>query len=617
LSKIKTKTTVRDIKALDKAGDVTHRAKNAYIRTKEQAEQTQQHSHDNYVEYAEDKVNEGAETAAIKTGQTVMNQGKEAIRDIRGRHRLNKEAERTEAPGENAQGQASQPGRSAAPEARDVGNRKIYPRQTEYPMRHKTTSASNQSDLAKRRFVQSKMVRTTNTGGKTIKDTAKGTIKSAHKSIKTAGHTAKATIKTSQTAIKTATKTAKTTTKAAQRAVQAARAAARAAASTAKAGAKATAAIVKTVVAAVKGLITLIAAGGWVAVAIILVICLVGLILGSAFGIFYSGEDTGTSLTMPQVVSEINSGFQAKIDGKIKSLSSGGSYDEIKIIYEGDADGDSTNVNNWTDVLTVFAVKYTGESMEVVTITPEKVDELRNIFNDMNKLSTRTETKTEETTIVGDDGEEETITHTTLIIYVKINSLTYEEGAAAYGFTAEQNKIADELMSPSYYSLYAELIGVDLLGGVDLTKIISNLPVGTEGAEVVKVALTKLGAPYVMGAKGDKKFDCSGLAYWAINQVDRELGAKMYTNAAGQAKWCISNGKAVGRSELQPGDLIFWQNLSCPGCGRWHEVHHVGIYVGDGKAIEASSSRGRVVVRELWSSAHYPLYAFARPYPTD
>ncbi|MDP0919205.1 NlpC/P60 family protein, partial [Klebsiella pneumoniae] len=90
----------------------------------------------------------------------------------------------------------------------------------------------------------------------------------------------------------------------------------------------------------------------------------------------------------------------------------------------------------------------------------------------------------------------------------------------------------------------------DLLGGADLTKIISNLPVGTEGAEVVKAALTKLGSPYVMGAKGDKKFDCSGLVYWAINQVDPQLGAKMYTNAAGQAKWCISNGKAVGRSEL-------------------------------------------------------------------
>jgi hypothetical protein len=264
--------------------------------------------------------------------------------------------------------------------------------------------------------------------------------------------------------------------------------------------------------------------------------------------------------------------------------------------------------------LTVFAVKYMGENVEVVTITAEKADELKNVFSKMNELSTRTETVSEETTVVYGDGKEETVTHITLFIYVKVNSLTYEESAAAYGFTAEQMEIADEMMSPDYYSLYAELLGVDLLGGADLTEIISSLPVGTEGAEVVKAALTRVGAPYVMGAKGSNKFDCSGLVYWAISQVDPELGSIMYTNAAGQAKWCIENGKAVGRSELQPGDLIFWQNLSCSGCGRWNEVHHAGIYIGDGKVVEASSSKGRVVVRDLWESTDYPIYAFARLY---
>lgn len=80
-------------------------------------------------------------------------------------------------------------------------------------------------------------------------------------------------------------------------------------------------------------------------------------------------------------------------------------------------------------------------------------------------------------------------------------------------------------MSPDYYALYAELLDVDLYGGADLTEIISNLPVGTEGTEAVKAALTKFGAPYVMGAKGPDKFDCSGLAYWTINEVDPKLGS--------------------------------------------------------------------------------------------
>ena len=88
----------------------------------------------------------------------------------------------------------------------------------------------------------------------------------------------------------------------------------------------------------------------------------------------------------------------------------------------------------------------------------------------------------------------------------------------------------------------------------------------------------------------------------------------MYTNAAGQAKWCYAHDRVVGRSELQPGDLVFWQNLSCQGCSRWNEVHHTGIYIGEGKVIEASSSKGRVVIRDLWESASYPIFMFGRPY---
>ena len=226
-------------------------------------------------------------------------------------------------------------------------------------------------------------------------------------------------------------------------------------------------------------------AGGWVAIVIIIVIAILSLIFGSPFGIFFSDE-AGDSIPIGRAVTEINAEFQAKIDGKINALFSGGSYDEVKVVYEGDVEGDSATVNNWTDVLTVFSVKYMGENVEVVTITPGKVAELENVFHEMNELSTRTETKIEETTVVGDDYEEKTVTHTTLIIYVKVNSLTYEEAAAAYGFTAEQTEIANEMMSPDYYFMYAGLLGVDLLGGAVLTKIISNLPVGTQGAEVVK-----------------------------------------------------------------------------------------------------------------------------------
>ena len=150
--------------------------------------------------------------------------------------------------------------------------------------------------------------------------------------------------------------------------------------------------------------------------------------------------------------------------------------------------------------------------------------------------------------------------------------------------------------------------------GTDYTQIISHLPPNSKGAEVVKAALTRLGCPYVWGAKGSTKFDCSGLAYWAIHEVDPVLGDRMYTNAAGQAKYCYDRGLTVGRSELQAGDLVFWVNKKCEGCHRWKEIHHVGIYIGDGKVIEAASGKGRVLIRDLWESKNYPILMFGRPY---
>ncbi len=85
---------------------------------------------------------------------------------------------------------------------------------------------------------------------------------------------------------------------------------------------KATIAAVKAIIAGVKALVAAIAAGGWVAVAVILVICLVALILGSVFGIFFSGEDSGTGMSMQSVVREIN----AEYDNKLAELKNGTTY---------------------------------------------------------------------------------------------------------------------------------------------------------------------------------------------------------------------------------------------------------------------------------------------------
>jgi cell wall-associated NlpC family hydrolase len=80
-----------------------------------------------------------------------------------------------------------------------------------------------------------------------------------------------------------------------------------------------------------------------------------------------------------------------------------------------------------------------------------------------------------------------------------------------------------------------------------------------------------------------------------------------------QAQYCYRNDYVVEKEDLQPGDLVFWSKKMC-NCGRWKEIHHAGIYLGDNKVIEASRSKGRVVIRNLWSSSEWKLAFCARPY---
>ena len=86
-----------------------------------------------------------------------------------------------------------------------------------------------------------------------------------------------------------------------------------------------------------------------------------------------------------------------------------------------------------------------------------------------------------------------------------------------------------------------------------------------------------------------------------------------------QAKYCYNNGYVVDLDDLRPGDLLYWQKTSCH-CGRWHEIHHAGIYLGNGLVIEASSSQGCVVIRSLWGQnggGEWRLYMAARPYTEE
>lgn len=139
---------------------------------------------------------------------------------------------------------------------------------------------------------------------------------------------------------------------------------------------------------------------------------------------------------------------------------------------------------------------------------------------------------------------------------------------------------------------------VEAYGQFDTSAYINRTPEELQAARELAAdyALERQGDPYSQSKRGqDNYVDCSYLTKWAYRQV----GVNLPATAAEQARYCAQNNYEIPASELQKGDLIFWQKKGC-GCGRYNEIHHVGVYIGDGKIVEASSSRGCVVVNSMW-----------------
>ena len=141
----------------------------------------------------------------------------------------------------------------------------------------------------------------------------------------------------------------------------------------------------------------------------------------------------------------------------------------------------------------------------------------------------------------------------------------------------------------------------------------SNWPKHTARHDaVVSSALTRVGDPYSQSRRGQGNYvDCSYLTKWAYAQQ----GITIPSIASEQARWCVDNGYVVPQSDLQAGDLVFWYRNNC-SCGRYDEIHHVGIYLGGGQVLEASSSKGEVVINDLWEGLDddpWHVAFFARP----
>ena len=374
----------------------------------------------------------------------------------------------------------------------------------------------------------------------------------------------------------------------------------------------------RSIIAAAQSLLAAIAAGGSTVVAMVLVICLIGLLIVSPFGIFFSGEDSGTGYTMPEAVSVLNGEFAARIE-QIKTENP---YDELDM----DNAGSAAMISNWRDVLAVYAVRTTTDNAspdEVATLTEEKMEILREIFWDMNAITYWTEI------VPGGKDEADTV-----ILHITVTIKTHLQMADEYRFNTEQRRLLEELMQPKYQELFMALTGSYQnieLSPENVVKIMENLPadLSAERRQVVLTAYQLLGkVHYFWGGKSliigwDSRWgmpmkvtaegssttgtvrpfglDCSGMVDWVFyNQSGGQYVIGHGGGATAQHSYCTP----IAWSDAQPGDLVFYPGDS-----------HVGIVCGFDSSgnimvIHCASGTNNVVVtgKEGFTAVSRPFY---------
>ena len=354
----------------------------------------------------------------------------------------------------------------------------------------------------------------------------------AQKNKKVATKGTKTAIKTGKSVAKKTEKVAKESVKASQRALKLARETAKQTARATKAVVKATISAIKGIIAATKALISLLLAGGWVAMVVIVIICLIGLLVGSIFGIFFSSEKTRpNAITMKDVIAECNQEFS----DKLQTIQDQNPHDDYVL------DG---NMATWKDVLIIYTVKQANgfDGGEVITMDDNKKALVKQIFWEMNSLSS--EVKTEKVTEQGVNTDEMPKEVEKRVLHIKITSKNAEQMKNDYHFNSAQIRQYNELSSSEYNSLWGGVIyGLNNIGdfinwrqaGQSWSNIRignTNSTIGNIGCLVTSIAILieKSGAnttivpfnpgTFVEALNSNGGFDEKGNLYYApINKV--------------------------------------------------------------------------------------------------
>jgi hypothetical protein len=583
VAKIKTHDTAKDIKIFDHTADISTHMKNTFVKSKNTAEQTQEPGYNAPESYATDTASSMVQDTAEQATHKLKNPVQKASKNINQAKQNLQDAKQHISDAKNTikNNAGNRPEKEMGKQAQNTARRTAV----------RTRQATDQSI----RTVQ-KSDKVIKRSAKTVKEAEKGAVKTAQKSVKTAERTTKTAVKTTQQAAKTAQKTVQASAKAAKAAVQASRTAAKAAAQTAKIVVKVTIATVKAIIAATKALISAIAAGGWIAVVLIIVICMIGLIAGSCFGIFFSGNDSGTGQTMQTAVREINEDYDTRLE-------------ETKADYTYDVLEMSGSRAVWKEVLAIYAVKTTTGSenpQEVATVDDNKKKLLKSIFWEMNEINSRTEVKTETQTVESDDGhgnimEKETIV-TRTYLYITVSHKTADEMADKYSFNTEQRQQLSDLLADENNSLWSQVL-YGITSGDDDIIVVALSQVGNIG-----------GQPYWSWYGFSSRVPwCACFVSWCANEcgyIDAGIIPKFAACTSQGVSWFKERGEWRDNSYIpSSGDIIFfdWE--------RDGEADHVGIVekVENGMVYTIEGNSSDSCRQNSYSIGYFEVYGYGIP----
>ena len=278
-----------------------------------------------------------------------------------------------------------------------------------------------------------------------------------------------------------------------------------------------------------------------------------------------------------------------------------------RIIYP-DYEGMSTAPSNYYDIMCVYMVKY-GFETSAAQMTDNNKRNLKTVFNNMCSYTTElvdeervtSPTDNASTSEEPEGGQEQEATAevegamdtgststTQRFLDIKVTLKTYDQMISEYDFDANQTELLTQMMKQ-----FAS-VGSSTQGGTSLSnlqsslsaeeiKTISDKVTDPTRKKVVEFALSKVGFPYSQALRNSGgAYDCSSLAYYAWQSAGVDISYMGYTYAAAEAAGLAE--KQVTNGELQPGDLVFY---SYTQNGRYKNISHVGIYIGDGKMVEA------------------------------